>query len=334
MTIKAYAVQEPGAKLTPFEYDPGDVGTEEVEIKVEYCGICHSDLSMLDNEWGITQYPFVPGHEIVGTIASVGERVTKLKVGQRVGLGWYSQSCMHCEWCMSGDHNLCLTAEGTIVGRHGGFADKVRGHQSWAVPLPEDLDPAKAGPLFCGGITVFNPIVQLGIKATDRVGVIGIGGLGHIALQFLNAWGCDVTAFSTSPDKEAEARELGASHFVNSRDPEALQQVANSFDFILSTVNADLDWDTYLAALRPKGNLHLVGVIPSPLSAQIFPMIAGQKTISASPLGSPATIAQMLEFAARHHIEPMTEIFSFEQINEAMERLRDGKPRYRLVLKH
>ncbi len=309
MTIKAYAVQQPGGKLEPFEYDPGALTSEEVEINVKYCGICHSDLSMLENEWGITQYPFVPGHEVVGTITALGDAVTKLEVGQRVGLGWYSSSCMHCEWCMSGDHNLCLTAEGTIVGRHGGFADKVRGHQSWAVPLPEDLDPAKAGPLFCGGITVFNPIVQLGLKSTDRVGVIGIGGLGHMALRFLNAWGCDVTAFSTSSDKEAEARELGASHFVNSRDPEALKQVANSFDLILSTVNADLDWDTYLAALRPKGILHLVGVIPSPLSAQIFPMIAGQKTISASPLGSPATVAQMLEFAARHNIEPITETF-------------------------
>ena len=153
-------------------------------------------------------------------------------------------------------------------------------------------------------------------------------------LQFLNAWGCDVTAFSTSPDKEAEAIELGASHFVNSRDPEALKQVANSFDLILSTVNADLDWDTYLAALRPKGILHLVGVIPSPLSAQIFPMIAGQKTISASPLGSPATVAQMLEFAARHNIETITETFFFDQVNEAMDKLRNGKPRYRLVLKH
>ena len=333
MTIKAYAGQEPGGKLEPFEYNPGALGSEEVEIDVEYCGICHSDLSMLENEWGITQYPFVPGHEIVGTIASLGDAVTTLKVGQRVGLGWYSNSCMHCEWCMSGDHNLCLTAEGTIVGRHGGFADKVRGHQSWVVPLPEALDPAKAGPLFCGGITVFNPIVQLGIKSTDRVGVIGIGGLGHLALRFLKAWGCDVTAFSTSPDKEAEARELGASNFVNSRDPEALKQVANSFDLILSTVNADLDWDIYLAALRPKGKLHLVGVLPSPLSAQIFPMLAGQKTISASPLGSPSTIFKMLEFAARHDIEPITEIFSIDKVNEAMEKLRNGKPRYRLVLK-
>lgn len=334
MTIKAYAVQEPGGKLEPFEYDPGALGKEEVEIDVEYCGICHSDLSMLENEWGISQYPLVPGHEIVGTIASVGDAVTTLEVGQRVGLGWYANSCMHCEWCLGGDQNLCLTAEGTIVGRYGGFADKVRGHQNWVIPLPENLDPTKMGPLFCGGITVFNPIVQLDIKPTDKVGVVGIGGLGHMALQFLNAWGCDVTAFSTSPDKETEARELGASHFVNSRDAEALKQVANSFDFILSTVNADLDWNTYLAALRPKGNLHLVGVIPSPISTQIFPMIAGQKTISASPLGSPVTTAQMLEFAARHNIEPIIETFSFDQINEAMEKLRSGQPRYRLVLKY
>ncbi|HHP7231982.1 MAG TPA: NAD(P)-dependent alcohol dehydrogenase [Xenococcaceae cyanobacterium] len=334
MTIKAYALQEPGGKLEPFEYDPGVLGKEEVEIDVEYCGICHSDLSMLENEWGITQYPFVPGHEVVGTIAAIGDAVNTLEVGQRVGLGWYANSCMHCEWCMTGDHNLCSDAEGTIVGRHGGFADKVRGHQNWIIPIPEDLDPAKAGPLFCGGITVFNPIVQLNIKPTDRVGVVGIGGLGHIALQFLKAWGCDVTAFSTSPDKEAEARELGASHFVNSRDPEALKQVANSLDSIISTVNADLDWDIYLAVLRPKGKLHLVGVIPSPLSAQIFPMIAGQKTISASPAGSPATIAQMLEFAARHNIEPITETFAFDEVNAAMEKLRSGKPRYRLVLKH
>ncbi|RMF26411.1 MAG: NAD(P)-dependent alcohol dehydrogenase [Cyanobacteria bacterium J083] len=331
--IKAYAVTQPGGKLEPFTYDPGALGKEEVEIAVEYCGICHSDLSMLDNEWGITQYPFVPGHEIVGTISALGESVTQYQIGQRVGLGWYASSCMHCEWCMSGDHNLCLTAEGTIVGRHGGFAEKVRGHQNWVVPLPSDLDAAKAGPLFCGGITVFNPVVQFNVKSTDRVGVVGIGGLGHMALAFLRAWGCQVTAFSTSPEKEAEAKQLGANRFINSRDEAALKSVANSFDFIISTVNVDLDWDTYLAALRPKGRLHLVGVIPSPLSAQIFPMIAGQKTISASPLGSPATTAKMLDFAARHNIEPIVEVFALADVNAAMDKLRHGKPRYRLVLR-
>jgi alcohol/geraniol dehydrogenase (NADP+) len=332
--IKAYAAEKPGAELKPFEYDPGPLGSEDVEIAVEYCGICHSDLSMLNNDWGMTQYPFVPGHEVVGTISAVGDTVKKLKPGQKVGLGWYSKSCMMCEWCMSGSHNLCLTAEGTIVGRYGGFADKVRAHEAWVTPLPEGVDPAKAGPLFCGGITVFNPLVQFDVKPTDRIGVIGIGGLGHMALRFLHAWGCDVTAFSSTPDKEAEARELGANHFINSRDPNALKAAENSFDLILSTANADLDWETYIAMLRPRGKLHFVGVAPSPVSSQLFPLILGQKSISGSPLGSPTTVSRMLDFAARHGVEPITETYAFSEVNEAMEKLRSGKPRYRLVLKH
>ncbi|WP_013323491.1 NADPH-dependent aldehyde reductase Ahr [Gloeothece verrucosa] len=330
--IRAYAAHEPGGKLEPFEYDPGSLGDEDVEIQVEYCGICHSDLSMLNNEWGMTRYPFVPGHEVVGTINAVGERVKHLQVGQRVGLGWYSRSCMTCEWCLSGNQNLCPQAEGTIVGRYGGFAEKVRAHQGWVLPLPEKLNPLTAGPLFCGGITVFNPIVQFDVKPTDRVGVIGIGGLGHMALGFLAAWGCEITAFSTSPDKEIEAKNLGANHFVNSRDPQALKALANSLDLILSTVNADLDWDTYISLLRPKGRLHFVGVIPNPLSVQLFPLIGGQKSVSGSPLGSPVTLAQMLNFAGRHHVEPVVEFYPIEQVNEAMERLKANKARYRIVL--
>lgn len=332
--IKAYAALEPGGKLEPFNYEPGELGKDDVEINVHYCGICHSDLSMLKNDWGMTQYPFVPGHEVVGTVEAIGRDVTTLRVGQNVGLGWFSGSCMHCEWCLAGDQNLCLTAEQTVVGRHGGFADKVRAKQDWVLPLPEEMNLATAGPLFCGGITVFNPIIQLGIKSTERVGVIGIGGLGHMALRFLKAWGCDVTAFSSSPNKEAEARELGANHFVNSRDPDAIAAVANSYDAIISTVNADLNWDAYIAALRPKGRLHLVGAVLNPISTSLFPMLVGQKSLSSSPLGSPTTTQKMLEFAARHHIEPVTEIFSFDQINAAMDKLENGTPRYRIVLKH
>jgi len=332
--ITAYAAHSANGKLEPFEYDPGLLKDEEVEIDVEYCGLCHSDLSMLKNEWGITQYPFVPGHEVVGTVSAVGDRTTTVKIGQRVGLGWFSHSCLHCDWCMSGNHNLCLTAEQTIVQRHGGFANKVRAHEEWVTPLPEGLDPAKVGPLFCGGITVFNPIVQFDVKPTDRVGVIGIGGLGHMALRFLHAWGCDVTAFSTNPDKEAEARNLGANHFINSRDSQALEAVTNSFDLILSTVNADLDWATYINTLRPKGRLHFVGVVPNPIQVQIFPVILGQKSISGSPLGSPATVGKMLDFANRHNIEPVIETFAFSEVNEALEHLEAGKARYRIVLKH
>ncbi len=330
--IQAYAATEAGGKLEPFEYDPGPLGSESVEIDVEYCGICHSDLSMLHNEWGITQYPFVPGHEVIGKVAAVGPAVKTLSVGQTVGLGWFSGSCMMCEWCLSGNHNLCPTAEQTIVGRHGGFANQVRAHEVWAIPLPDGIDPVKAGPLFCGGITVFNPIVQLGLQPTDSVGVIGIGGLGHMALKFLQAWGCDVTAFSSSAAKTDEAKAMGANHVVNSRDPEALKAIANSLDVIISTASADLDWGTYLAALRPKGRLHFVGVAPSPVSSHVFPLIAGQKSISGSPLGSPATTQKMLNFAQRHSIEPVIETYPFSQINEAMEHLHSGKPRYRIVL--
>lgn len=334
MKVKAYAAESAGAEIKPFEYELGPIGLNQVDIKVESCGICHSDLSMLDNEWGFTQYPFVAGHEVIGLVESIGENVKGLKKGQRVGLGWSSGSCMTCEWCESGNHNLCKSNEGTIVGRYGGFADKVRAEAAWVIPLPDKLSAESSGPLFCGGITVFNPIVQFDIKPTDRVGVIGIGGLGHMALRFLNAWGCEVTAFSTSSDKEGEAKSFGADHFVNSKDAASLEKVADSFDFILSTVNAPLDWNAYIGALRPKGRLHFVGAILEPLSIPVFPLLMGQKSISASPLGSPATTAKMLNFAARHNIAPTVEVFKFNQVNEAMEKLRNGKPRYRIVLKH
>ncbi len=331
--IKAYAAHQPGGELQPWEFDPGPLGPGQVEIEVEYCGICHSDLSMLNNDWGLTKYPFIPGHEVVGRVRAWGEGVERFQSGQSVGLGWYSKSCMNCQWCMAGDHNLCATAEGTIVGRPGGFANRVRADQHWVLPLPAGMNLATAGPLFCGGLTVFNPLMQLGVKPTDRVGVIGIGGLGHMALGFLKAWGCHVTAFSSSPDKEAEAKVLGAHQFVNSRDPQALAGLVNSLDLILSTVNVPLEWDTYIQLLRPRGKLHLVGAVLQPLSLSVFPLLTGQKSLSASPLGSPVTATQMLEFAARHGIEPMTEVYPMEEANQGIDRLKSGKARYRVVLK-
>lgn len=330
--INAYAAGEPGAALEPFSYDPGPLGEGQVEIRVESCGICHSDLSMLDNEWGMTVYPFVPGHEIVGTVEAVGAGVTRVAVGDRVGLGWYSGSCMQCPACMSGDHNLCASAEQTIVGRHGGFADRVRCSQEWAIPLPAGVDAAKAGPLFCGGITVFNPIVECGVLPTDRVGVIGIGGLGHFALQFLAKWGCEVTAFTSTEAKAEQARSLGAHRIVDSRDPEALDAVAGTYDFIISSVNVELDWNRYLAALGPKGTLHVVGAVLNPMQIPAFSLIGGQKSVSGSPLGSPETTRKMLEFCARHDISAVTETFPMAEVNAALEHLRAGKARYRIVL--
>jgi alcohol/geraniol dehydrogenase (NADP+) len=334
-TIRAYAAQSAGGRLERYDFDAGELKPDQVEIDVAYCGICHSDLMMLHNQIGFTVYPFVPGHEVVGKVARVGDRVTTRKVGDVVGLGWYSESCMNCMQCVGGDHNLCATAEQTIVHRHGGFADKVRAHHAWTTPLPASgLDLAKVGPLFCGGLTVFNPIVQFDVRPTDRVGVIGIGGLGHLALQFLNKWGCHVTAFTSSDSKRQEAIQLGAHDTVNSRDAASMKKLAGSLDFVLSTVNVTLDWNAILETIAPKGRLHTVGIVTEPIAVSALPLIMGQRSVSGSPLGSPTTTAKMVDFCARHHIQPVTEEFPMSQINEAFAHLESGKARYRIVLKN
>ncbi len=333
-TVHAFAAPAAGKPLEPFEYTFGPLGPEEVEIDVQYCGICHSDLSMIENQWHMSAYPLVPGHEVAGRVLAAGERVKGLKLGDRVGLGWASGSCMACDACMAGDHNLCAAGEQTIVGRHGGFADRVRCHWSWATPLPDVLDEKSAGPLFCGGITVFNPIVQFDIKPTDRVGVVGIGGLGHMAVQFLNKWGCHVTAFTSSAGKADEARAFGAHEIVNSRDDKALEAAAGSLDFLLVTANVPLSWGLYLNILRPKGRLHFVGAVLEPLSIPVFGLLVGQRSVSASPLGSPATTRKMLDFCARHHIAPQIEVFPMSKVNDALEHLKSGKARYRIVLQN
>lgn len=331
--IKAFAATAAGKPLTPFEFDPGPLGAEQVEIKVDYCGVCHSDLSMLDNEWGFSGYPFVGGHEVVGTVIAAGPQAKRVKVGDRVGLGWNSGSCLSCAPCLSGDHNMCVKGESTIIGRHGGFADRVRSHWLWAAPMPKGVSSVAGGPLLCGGITVFNPIVQFDVRATDRVGVVGIGGLGHMALRFLNKWGCDVTAFTSSDSKAEEAKQLGAHHVLNSRDSGAITKAAGSFDLLLVTANASLDWNAMIGALAPRGRLHVVGAVPEPIPVGVFSLLMGQKSVSSSPSGAPGVVDKMLEFCARHEIAPMVEEFPMSKINDAIEHLKAGKARYRVVLK-
>jgi alcohol/geraniol dehydrogenase (NADP+) len=331
--IRAYAAAKSKAPLEPFEYDAGPLGAEQVEIAIEHCGVCHSDVSMIDNEWGNADYPLVPGHEIVGKIVTLGPQAKGLKVGQRVGVGWFTGSCMHCHACIGGDQHHCGERVETIVGHHGGFAERVRAHWAWAFPLPNALDAASAGPLFCGGITVFSPILLNGIKPLDRVGVVGIGGLGHLAIKFLRAWGCEVTAFTSSTSKHAEAKALGAHHAVSSTDKAALKAIRRSLDFILVTVNVPMDWNAYVAALKPKGKLHFVGAVLEPISVPAFSLMA-PKTITGSGTGSPTQIAQMLEFCARHQIAPQVEYFPMAKVNDALEHLRSGKARYRVILRN
>jgi alcohol/geraniol dehydrogenase (NADP+) len=274
----------------------------------------------------------VPGHEAIGTVSALGAQTKGLQMGQRVGIGWSAQSCMTCGQCLAGYHNLCARVQPTIIGRHGAFADRVRCHWVWARPLPDGLEPAKAGPLFCGGITVFGPLLELGIRPTDRVGVIGIGGLGHLALQFANKWGCEVLAFTSSSSKEAEARQLGAHQVVNMKESRSLKHLTGSVDLLLVTANVSLDWNALLGVLAPKGHLHVVGAVPKPMEIPAATLIAGQKSVSSSPTGGPEAISKMLRFSARHGVAPVTEQFAMSDLNGAIDRLRSGQARYRVVL--
>lgn len=330
--INSWAAMAPKEKLVPYKFDPGLLKPDEIEIEVEYCGLCHSDISVIDNDWGLSQYPLVPGHEVVGRIVALGEAVLGFKIGERVGIGWNSESDMNCRQCLSGNQHLCPKVVPTIIGHKGGFAERIRAQWEWVLPLPENLDPSSAGPLMCGGITVFAPLVLNNVAPTDHVGVVGIGGLGHLAIKFAKAWGCEVTAFTHSLAKLEEAKKLGADHVVSSVDVNAIRALAGKLDLLLVTVNVPLDWQAFISTLAPNGRLHIVGAVLEPIPIAAFDLIMSQRTVTGSPTGSPVMMAKMLEFAARHKILPTVEHFPLSKINDAVAHLLAGKARYRIVL--
>ncbi|WP_264320250.1 NAD(P)-dependent alcohol dehydrogenase [Zarconia navalis] len=334
--IKGYACQEKGGRLEPFEYDPGELAADEVEVEVEFCGICHSDLAMMDNDWEMSSYPFVPGHEAIGKVVAVGNRVSEARMGQRVGVGWQSSSCDRCKNCGVGKESLCLNENEvgqTIVGRNGAWADRVRVQSGWAVPIPDALDPSLAGPLMCAGTTVWSPIRHYGVRPGMETAVLGVGGLGHLAVQFLAKMGTQVTGLSTSRSKEKQTRELGATDFIATKEsPEDLKKAAGRFDFMISTVSADVKWDDYIEALSPGGTLVICGIPDGAIQFIPFPLIVGEKSIGGGRAGSPSDTQEMLEFCATHDIAPMCEQFAIEDIDRAVQHVRDGKARYRAVV--
>lgn len=333
-SIQAYAAMQAGEALQPYEFDAGELLPHQVEVNVEYCGLCHSDVSVINNDWGVSVYPVVAGHEIIGTINRLGSEAKGLKVGQRVGIGWTAESCQYCDPCISGDQVLCTGGSvATIINHAGGFANKVRAAWQWIIPLPEELDPESAGPLLCGGITVFDPLLKHQIQAKHHVGVIGIGGLGHMAIKLLKGWGCEITAFTSSLDKTEELKAMGADHVVNSRDASALKSQQGKFDLLLSTVNVTLNWSAYIDTLAPKGTMHLLGIPLEPLDLNTVSLVGGAKSVTGSPTGSPSALRQLLKFAARKNIAPQIELYPMSQLNDALERLHSGKARYRIVLK-
>jgi uncharacterized zinc-type alcohol dehydrogenase-like protein len=331
MQVRGFAVKSAKGKLEPFEYESGPLGPEDVDVRVTHCGICHGDVAMIDNDIGFSSYPLVPGHEVIGTVAAVGSGVTQLKPGQRVGVGWSCGSCGVCEWCRSGREMFCANEKWTIVGHHGGFASSVRSQWKYVIPIPEALDSATAAPLLCAGTTVFTPIVHYGVTAQMRTAVVGVGGLGHLAPQYLAAFGCEVTAISSSHNKDQESRKFGASRVIATNNPDELAKAKASFDFILSTASADVNWPALIDALRPRGRLAICGIPESDIKVNVL-SILGEKSVSGARSGSPSDTATMLDFSARHGITAMIEQFAMSDVNKAVDHVRAGKARYRAVL--
>ena len=329
MSITVWQAREAGGRLEQGSRPLMQPADDELVLEVLHCGLCHSDLSMLDNHWGMSSYPLVPGHEVVGRVVQVGAGVDPAVIGQVRGLGWISGSCSHCGQCLGGTGNLCASLEATIVGRQGGFASHVTARQDWTIPLPDGLDPADAGPLFCGGVTVFAPLLDEAVSPTARVAVIGIGGLGHMALQFARAWGCEVTALTTNLAKAEEARGFGAHHVAAL---ERLSELTGRFDLVINTVNNALNWGEVMAALAPRGRLHQLGAVLEPIQGGAFDLIAARRSITGSPTSSPASLLKMVDFCVRHNIRPAVEHLPMDQVNVAIERLRRGDVRYRFVL--
>ncbi len=332
--VKSWAALKPGAKLEPFTYDLPPLNPEEVEIQVDHCGLCHTDISFIKNEWGNIPFPLVPGHEVVGRIVGLGDTAKNkgLKLGQTVGVGWFVGSCQHCEPCLEGAQQLCSSSKQTIFGNYGGFAERIRTHWLWAIPLPEGLNSADAGPLYCAGITVFSPLMEFHVKPTDRVGVFGIGGLGHLALQFYHAWGCKVTAFSSTKAKYDEIKSLGANQVVSSKDTSEWESLKGQLDLIIVTASVPLQWDKVMALLSPKGRLHFLGIIFEPIPVSVLSLLIPQAQISGSPGGSRSSFNKMLRFAEQHNIIPRTKHYPMSKVNEAIAHVETEKPSYRVVL--
>lgn len=341
---KGYATHDSSAKFVPFNFERRDVGPNDILIEIAYAGICHSDIHQAKNEWKDsmpTNYPLVPGHEIVGKVVQVGDSVTKFKAGDTAGIGCFVDSCRECASCKNGNEQFCFsraayTYNGTEMDRvtktYGGYSNNYVIDESYAHTIKADGDLAGIAPLLCAGITTYSPLKRFNVGPGQKVGIVGLGGLGHMGVKIAVAMGAEVTIFSTSPGKEADAKALGAHHFVVTSDPTNLEPLAGSFNFILDTVSADHDVNQYLTLLGVGGAMVIVGVPPSPNSIHALSLIFGNKTLSGSLIGGIPETQEMLDFCAEHNITSDVEVIRPDRIEEAYERTIKADVRYRFVI--
>ncbi len=331
LQISSYAAIKQGAELTPFLYSAHPLKMNEVRIAITHCGLCGTDIQGIDNVFGIVKYPFVPGHEVVGHISEVGSEVPRSRLGERVGVGWQGRACMHCEWCLRGDVQLCENvAENGSWSPFGGFSTSLVVEAGFAYPLPEEMPSPVAAVMMCAGFTVYTMLHRYCTSPGLKLGIVGIGGLGHLAIQFAKAMGYEVTAISSTPAKLSQAISLGADQFLFVSDQDALREAAYYFDLLYITAHAGVVWDDLLSILKKKGIMAISGFPQVNFSS--VDLVAHELSMVGSFLGTQADMHSMLQFTQSANIQPMIEIMPMSQVNQAIQKVKQNQARYRIVL--
>lgn len=341
MPTRAFAAQSATTPLGPFTINRREPLPTDVEIEILFCGVCHSDLHFARNEWGMTQYPLVPGHEILGRVSRIGGKVTRFKVGDLAAVGCMVDSCRSCSSCKQGLEQFCLGGAVFSYGwpdkhsggmTYGGYSERIVCDESFTLKVPGNLDPARAAPLLCAGITSYSPLRKWGAAKGRKVGVVGLGGLGHMGVKFAHAMGAHTVLFTTSESKAADGKRLGADEVVISKNQDAMSKHAGSFDLILDTVSADHDLNAYLALLKLDATMVLVGVPPNPQPVHAFSLVLPRRNLAGSLIGGIAETQEMLDFCGKHNVMCDIEIIRMQQINEAYERMLRSDVKYRFVI--
>ncbi|MDK2741589.1 MAG: NAD(P)-dependent alcohol dehydrogenase [Nitrospira sp.] len=340
LETKGYAALAAKERLQPFSFERRDVGPRDVLITISHCGICHSDIHQARNEWGISLYPMVPGHEIVGAVSQVGSAVQAFKVGDRAGVGCFVDSCRTCTACREGLEQYCDGgALWTYAGQdksggitQGGYSTQIVVDENYVLHIPSTLSPAGAAPLLCAGITTYSPLRQWGVGRYHKLAVVGLGGLGHMAVKLAKAMGTEVTVLSTSEKKREDAKRLGATSFAVTSNPQTFTKLHKYFDYILDTVSAPHDYNAYLNLLKTDGTMILVGAPERPTPVQAFSLISKRRRLAGSLIGGIKETQEMLNFCAQHQIESDIELIPIQQVNEAYERVLRGDVKYRFVI--
>ncbi len=337
---KGYAAQSANSSLSPFNFDRREPGAHDVQIEILYCGVCHSDIHQVKGEWGNSAFPMVPGHEIVGRVIKVGAHVKKFNVGDLAGVGCFVDSCRVCDSCKDGLEQYCETGMvGTYNSKekdgtptYGGYSSQIVVDENYTLKISDRLPLSGVAPLLCAGITTYSPLKYLGVKKGDQVAVLGLGGLGHMAVKFAVAFGAEVTMLSSSPSKKTDAQKLGAHHFALTSDAETMSGLQNKFDVILNTVSAQHEYMTYLNLLNTNGTMIVVGVPPTPVQIHAFPLIIKRRKIMGSLIGGIKETQEMLDFCAENNIVSEVEVINIDYINTAYERVLKSDVRYRFVI--